>query len=419
MFVARRKREESSEPVKILVLTFNRTLAGYIEALAREQFDAGTNVELTVDTFAHWAVDHFPGIQINDAMAKGRLQQLAANVPPLTANYVMKEAEYLLGRFEPDKLANYITQERTGRGVRPRVEQTTRRKVLDEVVAPYLDWLNEKNLVDWNGLALMMKAAKRSLDYDVVVVDESQDFSANQLRAIKRHLAQNHAITFVIDTVQRVYARGFTWAESGFTIAPGRSHTLLANYRNTVEIAAFAAGILRGIAVDSDGALPNLNHAKRHGQMPIVLRGKFGAQMQWAVDYINKNVDLSKESVAFLAPLGGRWFDEVRLSLERNDLAYVELTRESHWPAGNENIALCTFHSAKGLEFDHVFILGLADKNTSHGDQDADDEIVVLRRLFAIAVARARNFVAVGYKAGEESKLIGFLEDGTYRCEDV
>lgn len=400
------------------MLTFNRTLAGYISALAEEQFDARVKAELTVDTFAHWASQHLGSPIIQDAEAKRYLQKLGEKLPPLTAKYIAKEADYLLGRFEPDRIDQYLSQERTGRGNRPRIELSTRRRILDEVIRPYMEWLESRRFVDWNGLAVMMES-RESLNYDVIVVDESQDFSANQLRAIRKHLAPNHSITFVIDTVQRVYARGFTWAECGFQIQPNRSHTLRSNYRNTAEIAQFAAGILQDIAVDSDGALPNLATAKRHGPLPVVLKGTYRQQASWALEYIHQYIDLAAESVAFLKPLGGGWFEELERHLVRAGLPYVELTRESHWPNGPENIAICTFHSSKGLEFDHVFILGLNDQNTFHDAPEVDDEIVVLRRLLAIAVARARQTVTIGYKPGEESQLIQFMQPGTFQVVDL
>ena len=80
------------------------------------------------------------------------------------------------------------------------------------------------------------------------------------------------------------------------------------------------------------------------------------------------------------------------------------------WPAGDENIALSTLHSAKGLEFDHVFILGLADELTPHGDGEADSDLENYQRLVAMAVCRARNSVVIGYKPGEESAVVQLLD---------
>lgn len=90
------------------------------------------------------------------------------------------------------------------------------------------------------------------------------------------------------------------------------------------------------------------------------------------------------------------------------------MQRCSEWPVGSENVAISTFHSAKGLEYDHVLIIGFNQENTAFGEEEATDQIRVLRRLLAVAVARARKHVVVGYKPGEESQLTGYFEDGTF-----
>ena len=97
----------------------------------------------------------------------------------------------------------------------------------------------------------------------------------------------------------------------------------------------------------------------------------------------------------------------------------MDITREEEWPEGPENVALSTFHSAKGLEFDYVFILGFNDENMPHADAEMDDEVFVLRRLLAVAVARARKAVIVGYKPGEESRLVQYFSPGTFVQEEV
>ena len=62
--------------------------------------------------------------------------------------------------------------------------------------------------------------------YDVVVVDESQDLSANQIRAIMAHLNKDHVTTFIMDAVQRIYAQGFQWTELGINMRPQMVFTL-------------------------------------------------------------------------------------------------------------------------------------------------------------------------------------------------
>jgi superfamily I DNA/RNA helicase len=214
-------------------------------------------------------------------------------------------------------------------------------------------------LWDWNDVAVAMASAPEQRGYDVVIVDESQDFSANQLRAVRHHIASDHAVTFVIDTVQRIYARGFTWVEAGFNMRGARYRSLKENHRNTAEIAAFTAGLLENMAVEEDGALPDLAAARRHGERPTVIRGRYDSQAVWALAFLGRQVDLATETVAFLKPQGGGFFDRIRYHLRAARIPFVEITREAEWPDGDENVALSTFHSAKGLEFDYVFILGL------------------------------------------------------------
>ena len=419
MFVTRRKRQGDPEPIRALVLTFNRTLAGYVRALAEQQVSGSVHIDLEIETFGRWAMSHLDFPDVQEKRARTHLRHLAQRISELTPDYVVDEVEYLLGRFAPEDIENYITVERTGRGALPRVGRKLRRRILTDVVEPYQAWLAKKQVLDWNTVSIEMTRDENPFEYDVVVVDESQDFSANQLRAIRHHLLAEHATTFVIDTVQRIYARGFTWAEAGYTVRPERSHMLRTNHRNTREIATFAAGILDDIGVEGDGVLPNLHAAQRHGPLPIVLRGLYNKQAEWAIDYIIDKVDLGRESVAFLKPMGGKWFSEIERHLKMNCIPYVDITREPEWPDGPENVALCTFYSAKGLEFDYVFILGFNDKNTPHGEVEVEDKVFVLRRLLAVAVARAREGVVIGYKPGEESRLVSYFVDGTFREIEV
>ncbi len=405
---------QNPEAVKVLVLTFNRTLAGYVRSLAEQQISGSLNVDLDITTFGQWAMSTLGRPLVMHDEARIELHRLAARLGALSADYIVKEVEYLLGRFEPEHLENYIAAERTGRGPLPRVNRALRRRILDEVVGPYKSWLHSRSAFDWNDIAVEMAGHTPSLDYDVVIVDETQDFSANQLRAVRRHLREEHAVTFVIDTVQRIYARGFSWAEAGFDVRPERIHVLRANHRNTSQIAAFAAGILKGISVEGDGALPNLTAATSTGPLPIVLRGLYSRQANWAVNYIVNNIDLTQDSVAFLKPQAGAWFNTIKGALASNGLSFEDITRQPDWPNGPENIALSTFHSAKGLEFDHVFILGFNNENTPYAGEDQDDQVFVLRRLLAVAVARARRTVVVGYKPGEESRLVEYFEPGTF-----
>jgi hypothetical protein len=70
-----REREDSDVPVRVLVLTYNRTLRGYVEELVEAMVDT-TRFELTLDTFGRWALHEGRGGVPGDAR---RLTQQSAS----------------------------------------------------------------------------------------------------------------------------------------------------------------------------------------------------------------------------------------------------------------------------------------------------------------------------------------------------
>ncbi|MBN2129513.1 MAG: UvrD-helicase domain-containing protein [Sedimentisphaerales bacterium] len=63
-----------------------------------------------------------------------------------------------------------------------------------------------------------------------------------------------------------------------------------------------------------------------------------------------------------------------------------------------ERVALMTLHAAKGLEFEHVFILGLEDGVLPHErGSGSEEEIEEERRLFFVGVTRAKTNLRISY----------------------
>lgn len=422
-WLSRKQRHGLQDPVRVLVLTYNRTLEGYIHELAKAQVAgnptlattvANGDLLLDVSTFGKWAMDLLePGSSPDTDACKAVLAHFAADFR-LPDRFVTDEVDYVLGRFRPDDLESYLTCSREGRGVSPRMDAPMRRRLLDEVVYPYVEAKEEYGLRDWNDVTAEAAEAAAVKDelWDIVIVDEAQDFSANQIRTLLAHVADPHSITFVMDTVQRIYPRSFTWKEVGLTVTSSRK--LGHNYRNTKEVAAFARSILVGMSVGEDGAMPDFTRASAAGPKPRLLVGKYSAQLAWSIEHIVSGANLREESVAFLQPLGGDWFSYLKAGLNQANVPHVQLTRASTWPGGDETVALSTIHSAKGLEFDHVIVLGLNQQVTPHGDGEGDAQLDALRRLLAMGIGRARKTVTIGFKEGEESSLVAFLDPRTY-----
>jgi superfamily I DNA/RNA helicase len=412
----RHNRLGLSDPVRVLVLTFNRTLEGYIAELARSQVPHAPGLIPDVSTFSRWARHAAPDLEILDrdraaALLNRYLRRVTEDAR--MREFLVDEIEYVLSRFQPKNLADYLTVERTGRGQSPRVSRVLRQRILDEVITPYSLEKQQKGLGDWNDLALAAGCVTDP-QYDVVIIDEAQDFSANQVRAVMAHLAPDHSTTFILDAVQRIYARHFTWAEVGISMRPNQIHHLRENHRNTAEIAAFARPLVAGLPAEDDGALPDFTACHRSGPRPQVVEGRYSDQLRYMLNQVLTRVDLTTESVAILQPRAGRWFDFTRTELRRQGIPFCELTRQPVWPGGPETVAVSTIHSAKGLEFDHVLMPGMNQQVTPHGTGDGDATLDRLRRLLAMGIGRARSSVILGCKPGEESTLVRLLDPATY-----
>jgi superfamily I DNA/RNA helicase len=401
---------QGAGPARILVLTYNNSLAGYIDAVASSDLaEYGESLDLKVSTFDQWAMRHTKGAPLDPGETNDTLSKIAAGFPRDRA-FVVDEVQYLLGRFRPNDLNSYLTAPRTGRGTAPQMDRAMRERLLAEVVRPYIDFKNNAGLSDFNDIANAMIEAEIT-PYDVIVVDEAQDLSANQIRAVMAHVAAQGIVTFVTDTAQRIYPRGTTWAECG--VNGQRTLSLNNNYRNTREIAALAAAIVHGLPLDPDGAPPDPERCTRSGVVPILLKSKFSDQADFAVARLAE-IDLENETVAFLHLKGGGWFNTLRRKLTDAGYDYCELQGARDWPEGGSNIGLSTLHSAKGLEFDHVFIIGLAQEHAHYGDEENDDRRSALRRLVAMAVGRAKQTVVLGTKPGEELNLIDDIDPSLY-----
>lgn len=424
-WLSRKNRLNLEAPVRVLVLTYNRTLEGYIKKLAAEQVAGDADLEgavrngdilLSIRTFGKWAVDLIPEGAPPTIEASERVLSALARDFDLPQRFVMDEVEYLLGRFTADKLESYISCVREGRGLSPRMDAATRRRLLDQVVYPYLERKRELGLRDWHDVtAAAADAADAS--WDIAIVDEAQDFAANQIRTLMAHAASPNSVTFVLDSAQRIYPRSFTWREAGITVTASKK--LQRNYRNTAQIAALARSVLHGMPIGNDGAMPDFSCASTTGTKPRLIMGSYSAQVTWVIRNIVRDANLRDESIAFLHPLGGGWFDHLKAQLNSAQISFVQLTRAGSWPGGEETVALSTIHSVKGLEFDHVIILGLNQEVTPHGEGEGDAQLDTVRRLLAMGIGRARKTVTIGSKGGDISDVINMVDPATYERIDL
>ena len=78
-------------------------------------------------------------------------------------------------------------------------------------------------------------------------------------------------------------------------------------------------------------------------------------------------------------------------------LSFIDSMQKEKWHAFNSRVRLSTMHSAKGAEFDHVIIVDALDEVTPGQDEQHPLDEEEERRLFYVAMTRARHVLDIIY----------------------
>lgn len=413
-----RRLDADPTPIRALVLTFNRTLKGYIEEFINVESRGIANVVLHVNTFAGWACS-LVGFQnviehrVREDFVYARWME-ASPRSVLSKRFIANEVAYILGRFGRSELDSYIACSRSGRGA-PSLLPVTRRNIIDAVILPYLSMLNACHLIDWTDYARLVMESDRLPSYDVVIADEVQDFGVQQLRGIMARMKERSSKTFVIDNGQSIYPQVIHWDEVPLHLGTQASvYELHNNYRNTAQIAEFVQPLLQGMPLTADGTVPDFRNCKNEeiGRTPELIDGLFNKQVAYAIRELSGfPID---ERVAILTCWGDTK-GEIAKQLNAAGIPWVTLTQEKDWPSGDEVVAISTLHSAKGLEFEHVFILGFdVEFLDAYGDENDAAAYLEQRRLLAMAITRAKRTVFIGYRSHKRSSIFDLFDPARF-----
>lgn len=121
------------------------------------------------------------------------------------------------------------------------------------------------------------------------------------------------------------------------------------------------------------------------------------------IDYLawlkKKDPDQAKDKIANIHELGAALsdyqeaFPQATLSEWLQDISLSGSEEESL-----EGVSLMTLHSAKGLEFERVFIAGMEDRLLPHANSmDLAEDLEEERRLFYVGMTRAKKMLTLSY----------------------
>ncbi|HYK84967.1 MAG TPA: UvrD-helicase domain-containing protein [Ktedonobacteraceae bacterium] len=415
---------------RVLVVTFNKTLASVTRSLIEELI--GPLPKELVVTHLHslmMALLRRRSLHLNldtkEQQLAPRLLEEALhevrrrkNAPVLLRerDFFHEEIKRVINGLGLKSVEEYKEVERYGRKTALNAKQ---REVVWEVYSTYQRKLAQAKHHDWSDVA---PAALQSLQekpfetpFDDIIVDEAQDLVPVDLRVIQHLVKPGGSVMILADAAQTLYSRGFSWKQAGIQ-ARGRTAILRKNFRNTRQVAEASAYLLeQNKLMRSSNEYVDPEWTQRQGSSPIVMKAtsRFH-QIEIVRDHI---LDLVSDQTFRLSDfavlcLTNELCRQCKGVFEQAGLRTVH-HEDSDFDLLEERIKVLTIHSAKGLEFPVVFLLGLINGEfpSGKGMQHLDREEVELfieqqRTLCYVGMTRAAEALYLLTVKGQESRFI-------------
>ncbi|GEM_PF-646709 len=272
--------------------------------------------------------------------------------------------------------------------------------------------------------------------YDAILIDEGQDFAQEWIQSLVKILnPETNSILFCYDPAQNIFNRKRpSWKSFGLEVQGKKPTELMRCYRNTKEILVTARSFLNSKKLDSlvaeddfDRVLDPDTGECKVGIFPVTYQSQ---NYQETINLIVKKIKYlvnnghPENSIAILIArhesqekldaLLKKAFEE-----HASNIAYKFIITSHDKKALNLkelNIKILNFESSKGLEFDHVFLIGLENmpRITAKLVRDEDTE----RKLTYVAMTRAKeNLYMISHKNtgyfSEIAEIINSLKPAT------
>ncbi len=410
--------EFAKQGKRVLFLTFNRTLADAAKSMIEELIGSvPANLEVyTVDSWIRNLVRGRQGgnpscfrrdedckqaiKQAISAVQRAQTQAFARHFPPddpATETFLIEEIMQVVLPSGATILNEYLAWHRYGRG---RALPEGARRIVWAVYEAYQ--AARRDQLHWDDLARLaaqtLRAQPLQPAYDHIIVDEVQDLSAARLRAILALLETTPRcnLFMVGDVAQSIYSRGFAWRDLGLNMR-GRSLSLRKNFRNTRQIAEAAARLYANNKqlkraeefvdpepIERTGPRPCLLQPERLSHAPKALIEKLLSLVE------GETFRLS--DFAILAPTNElcKRYQEALQGVQLRAAIHTD----DDFKLFEEQVKILTIHSAKGLEFPVVFVVGLQEdilprKSHALSQEELDLHLERERTLLYVAMTRA------------------------------
>lgn len=414
--VVRRVHDEQLDPGHVLVATFTRKAAGELAARLRRRGVEGVRS----GTFHRAALE-----LLRDA------RRLRGEPPPLVAPdrqrllvEVVADLDLTLTAAGLQQLEREVGWAKSHRLTGATYEAGARRArrrgpappaQLAAVLDAYDARCRRKGVVDFDGI---IEEATQLLEHDDEVrdgfrwrtrylfVDELQDMNPAQFDLLCAMAGDDPDLFGVGDPHQSIY--GWNGADPGLLdrVAarwpPTRVLTLPRNHRSTEAIVRAATAVLdRGpldlVAATEGGELPVLkafpDDESEAAAVAAWCRSLHGPGRHWHHTAVLARTNAQLDALAVAFDAAG--VPAVRLGSEHSPASDLEAERGRHAPplVEADKVALSTIHRAKGLEWDNVAVVGVAEGRLPLSTASSEEQLAEERRLLYVAMTRPESLL--------------------------
>lgn len=393
-----------------LLVTFNKCLVTYMTHLA-DRLAPGVKVE-NYHKFARGYLSSKGALPRRGICSpsdrrrsiRGALHDAAADGVDASAlrrplAFFDEEFQWIQGHGIADREA-YVAAERVGRSGSRIIR--SERPALFDVYTRYIKNRDASGRrYDWNELASAVIFGLGGDDeprrYRHVVIDEGQDFTPEMLRSLALLVPARGSLTFFGDIAQQIYGQRMSWRSAGLSVR--RVWQFRENYRNTKQISQLALALARMPGFPDDPDLVEPTAPTADGPLPALVRlSDEQCQRDFVVSRAHQLAATGTVAILFRTR-------QQEWQLPGATRLHRDLNR---WPAG-PGLFYGTYHAAKGLEFDTVFLpllsadnWPLADDIQSFGLEEATERNC---RLLYVGLTRARSTLVMTY-AGPLTQLL-------------
>ena len=412
------KMQSTSSPPCVLLTTYTNALVAASRRLLRELGVEEDAVEShTVDSLAKrhasspwakavWRASDTVWKEVaGEVLMEMRERHAGFSWAERDSEFLFDEInEVIVGR-RTRNLDEYRGIERHGRGGRAGriLGRRQRKHVWDFAVAAFKKLKDRNRCLRAHLFLDAMKAAHPVYDY--VFIEEAQDLPPVAIQMCVNFAKNPRNVFLTADLNQSIYTSGFSWkAVSESLNMRGRSTILRRNHRTTQEI----MDAIRPILADDERADRDTRDTKcvRRGPRPAIRFEDAHAQVDTIVRWLDRVVaeepDLDMTHAAVLCPTNALAKTVAQAIDDASGKNARYMTRDGV-DLQYDGIKVMTMHTAKGLQFPIVAVVGLeegrmpfTDPNNPEQQEDTDR----WHRVFFVACSRAmRQLLVLADKA--------------------